>query len=88
MPTSIKQLMAVNPPTSPTEWLMVATRLMKTQAPKSEQNTVKLSNCAPFLQILKNRQFCALLRVVFRSCNPTTTRNAGARNSRWRKKNH
>ncbi|GFV89909.1 uncharacterized protein TNCV_4691381 [Trichonephila clavipes] len=38
MPTSIKQLMTVNPPTSPTEWLMVATRLMKTQAPKPEQN--------------------------------------------------
>ncbi|GFS70122.1 uncharacterized protein TNCV_2199631 [Trichonephila clavipes] len=36
MPTSSKQLMTVNPPTSPTEWLMVATRLMKTQAPKPE----------------------------------------------------
>ncbi|GFU81070.1 uncharacterized protein TNCV_1117221 [Trichonephila clavipes] len=41
MPTSIKQLMTVNPPTSPTEWLMVATRLMKTQAPKPEQNTFR-----------------------------------------------
>ncbi|GFV46236.1 uncharacterized protein TNCV_261871 [Trichonephila clavipes] len=38
MPTSIKQLMIVNPPT---EWLMVATRLMKTQAPKPEQNTFR-----------------------------------------------
>ncbi|GFX83023.1 uncharacterized protein TNCV_5001711 [Trichonephila clavipes] len=38
MPTSIKQLMTVNPPT---EWLMVATRLMKTQAPKPEQNTFR-----------------------------------------------
>ncbi|GFS74260.1 c2H2-type domain-containing protein [Trichonephila clavipes] len=33
---------------------------------------VKLSNQAPFCQILKNRQFGAL-RAVFRSCNPTTT---------------
>ncbi|GFS71676.1 uncharacterized protein TNCV_4270671 [Trichonephila clavipes] len=41
MPTSIKQLMTVNPPTSTTEWLMVATRLMKTQAPKPEQNTFR-----------------------------------------------
>ncbi|GFW64476.1 uncharacterized protein TNCV_813111 [Trichonephila clavipes] len=41
MPTSIKQLMTANPPTSPTEWLMVATRLMKTQAPKPEQNTFR-----------------------------------------------
>ncbi|GFX51647.1 uncharacterized protein TNCV_5013501 [Trichonephila clavipes] len=41
MPTSIKQLMTVNPPTSPTEWLRVATRLMKTQAPKPEQNTFR-----------------------------------------------
>ncbi|GFV35561.1 uncharacterized protein TNCV_3205921 [Trichonephila clavipes] len=41
MPTSIKQLMTVNPPTSPTEWLMVATRLNETQAPKPEQNTFR-----------------------------------------------
>ncbi|GFT29424.1 transposon Tf2-6 polyprotein [Trichonephila clavipes] len=41
MPTSIKQLMTVNPPTSPTEWLMVATCLMKIQAPKPEQNTFR-----------------------------------------------
>ncbi|GFT32956.1 uncharacterized protein TNCV_149421 [Trichonephila clavipes] len=41
MPTSIKHLMTVNPPTSPTEWLMVATRLMKPQAPKPEQNTFR-----------------------------------------------
>ncbi|GFW00223.1 uncharacterized protein TNCV_4354201 [Trichonephila clavipes] len=41
MPTSIKQLMTVNPPTSPTEWLMVDTRLMKTQAPKPEQNSFR-----------------------------------------------
>ncbi|GFT41992.1 uncharacterized protein TNCV_1668251 [Trichonephila clavipes] len=41
MPTSIKQLMTLNTPTSPTEWLMVATRLMKTQAPKPEQNTFR-----------------------------------------------
>ncbi|GFR12045.1 uncharacterized protein TNCT_621 [Trichonephila clavata] len=36
MPTNIKQLMTINPPTSPTEWLKVATRLMKTQAAKPE----------------------------------------------------
>ncbi|GFT12288.1 uncharacterized protein TNCV_4005441 [Trichonephila clavipes] len=41
MPTNIKLLMTINPPTSPTEWLMVATRLMKTQAPKPEQNTFR-----------------------------------------------
>ncbi|GFW76730.1 uncharacterized protein TNCV_4944471 [Trichonephila clavipes] len=41
MPTNIKQLMTINPPTSPTEWLMVATLLMKTQAPKPEQNTFR-----------------------------------------------
>ncbi|GFX89738.1 transposon Tf2-6 polyprotein [Trichonephila clavipes] len=41
MPTNIKQLMTINPPTSPTEWLMVATRLMKTQTPKPEQNTFR-----------------------------------------------
>ncbi|GFS98041.1 uncharacterized protein TNCV_2019591 [Trichonephila clavipes] len=41
MPANIKQLMTINPPTSPTEWLMVATRLMKTQAPKPEQNTFR-----------------------------------------------
>ncbi|GFX22170.1 integrase catalytic domain-containing protein [Trichonephila clavipes] len=46
------------------------------------ENAVKLSNRAPLRQILKNRQFGAFLRVVFRSCNPTTTRNAEARNSR------
>ncbi|GFW76986.1 uncharacterized protein TNCV_2724161 [Trichonephila clavipes] len=33
--------MTINPPTSPTEWLMVATRLMKIQAPKLEQNTFR-----------------------------------------------
>ncbi|GFV65789.1 MULE domain-containing protein [Trichonephila clavipes] len=49
---------------------------------------VKLSNWAPLRQILKNRQFGTFLRVVFRSRNPTTTRNAGARNSRWWKENH
>ncbi|GFR33430.1 DNA_pol_B_2 domain-containing protein [Trichonephila clavata] len=36
MPTNIKQLMTINLPTSPTEWLKVATRLMKTQAAKPE----------------------------------------------------
>ncbi|GFT23050.1 uncharacterized protein TNCV_1858071 [Trichonephila clavipes] len=41
MPTKIKQLMTINPPTSPTEWLMVAKSLMKTQAPKPEQNTFR-----------------------------------------------
>ncbi|GFV48478.1 hypothetical protein TNCV_3416321 [Trichonephila clavipes] len=41
MPTHIKQLMTINPPTSPTEWIMVATHLMKTQAPKPEQNTFR-----------------------------------------------
>ncbi|GFV58633.1 uncharacterized protein TNCV_53811 [Trichonephila clavipes] len=41
MPTSIKQQMIVNPPTSPTDWFMVATRLMKIQAPKPEQNTFR-----------------------------------------------
>ncbi|GFX91072.1 uncharacterized protein TNCV_5107021 [Trichonephila clavipes] len=41
MPTNFKQLMTINPPTSPTEWLMVATRLMKPQAPKLEQNTFR-----------------------------------------------
>ncbi|GFY36402.1 uncharacterized protein TNCV_3451051 [Trichonephila clavipes] len=41
MPANIKQLMAINPPTSPTEWLMVATRLMKIQVPKLEQNTFR-----------------------------------------------
>ncbi|GFW85359.1 uncharacterized protein TNCV_144041 [Trichonephila clavipes] len=41
MPTNIKQLITINPPISPTEWLMVATRLMKTQAPKPEQNTFR-----------------------------------------------
>ncbi|PRD34276.1 UNVERIFIED_CONTAM: hypothetical protein NCL1_15185 [Trichonephila clavipes] len=41
MPPNIKQLMTINPPTSPTEWLMVATRLMKTQAPKPEKNTFR-----------------------------------------------
>ncbi|GFU84865.1 uncharacterized protein TNCV_2128061 [Trichonephila clavipes] len=41
MPIKIKQLMTVNPPVSPTEWLMVATRLMKTHARKPEQNTFR-----------------------------------------------
>ncbi|GFS49382.1 uncharacterized protein TNCV_2411371 [Trichonephila clavipes] len=41
MPTNIKQLMTINPPTSPTELLMVATRLMKTQASKPEPNTFR-----------------------------------------------
>ncbi|GFV24273.1 hypothetical protein TNCV_685531 [Trichonephila clavipes] len=41
-----------------------------------EETRVKLSNPALLRQILKNRQFGAFLRVVFRSCNPTTTRNA------------
>ncbi|GFY22212.1 uncharacterized protein TNCV_3298551 [Trichonephila clavipes] len=41
MPTNIKQLMTINSPTSPTEWRMVATRLVKTQAPKPEQNTFR-----------------------------------------------
>ncbi|GFV10322.1 uncharacterized protein TNCV_3751891 [Trichonephila clavipes] len=41
--------MTINSPTSPTEWLMVATRLMKTQAPKLEQNT--LEKMCPFDQV-------------------------------------
>ncbi|GFW65145.1 uncharacterized protein TNCV_394111 [Trichonephila clavipes] len=41
MPTNIKQFMTINLPTSPTEWLMVATRLMKTQALKPEQDTFR-----------------------------------------------
>ncbi|GFY08673.1 uncharacterized protein TNCV_811061 [Trichonephila clavipes] len=71
-------------------------RMLETQAPhrsllihEKKENfvcdlriLVKLSNRAPLHQILKNRQFGAFLRVVFQSCNPTTTRNTGARNSR------
>ncbi|GFT99446.1 hypothetical protein TNCV_3239041 [Trichonephila clavipes] len=49
---------------------------------ENDETSVKLSNPALLRQILKNRQFGVFLRVVFRSCNPTTTRNAGARNSR------
>ncbi|GFW19263.1 uncharacterized protein TNCV_255901 [Trichonephila clavipes] len=41
MPANIKQLMPINPPTSPTEWLMVATRLIIIQAPKLEQTTFR-----------------------------------------------
>ncbi|GFW99407.1 uncharacterized protein TNCV_3007091 [Trichonephila clavipes] len=41
MPANIKQLMTLNPPTSSTEWLMVAARLVKTQAPRPEQNTFR-----------------------------------------------
>ncbi|GFV19874.1 uncharacterized protein TNCV_481001 [Trichonephila clavipes] len=41
MPANIKQLMTLNPLTSPTEWFMVATRLMKIKAPKFEQNTFR-----------------------------------------------
>ncbi|GFX30971.1 uncharacterized protein TNCV_784551 [Trichonephila clavipes] len=41
MPANIKQLMTIYPPTSPTEWLMVATQLMKIQASKLEQNTFR-----------------------------------------------
>ncbi|GFT39883.1 uncharacterized protein TNCV_3286601 [Trichonephila clavipes] len=41
MPTNIKQIRTINPHTSPTEWLLVATRLMKTQTPKPEQNTFR-----------------------------------------------
>ncbi|GFU92076.1 uncharacterized protein TNCV_1659081 [Trichonephila clavipes] len=33
--------MTINPPTSPTEWLMVAARLMKTQGTKPEQSTFR-----------------------------------------------
>ncbi|GFV53494.1 uncharacterized protein TNCV_4746421 [Trichonephila clavipes] len=55
MPTSIKQLMTVNPPTSPTDWLMVATRLMKTQAPKPEQNTFRQN--VP-IRATKTKYFC------------------------------
>ncbi|GFS61136.1 uncharacterized protein TNCV_4956301 [Trichonephila clavipes] len=41
MPTNIKELVTINPPSSPTEWLIVATSLMKTQAPKPEKNTFR-----------------------------------------------
>ncbi|GFS74407.1 uncharacterized protein TNCV_970101 [Trichonephila clavipes] len=41
MPSNIKQLMTINPPTSPIDWIIVATRLMKIQAPKLEQNTFR-----------------------------------------------
>ncbi|GFX36557.1 hypothetical protein TNCV_2031381 [Trichonephila clavipes] len=68
---------------------LLNTRFTNTVVNKKDTKMwVKLSNRAPFRQILKNRQFGAFLRVVFRSCNPTTTRNAGAQNSRWRKENH
>ncbi|GBM38147.1 hypothetical protein AVEN_48483-1 [Araneus ventricosus] len=41
LPTQCKQLMTVKPPNTPTEWLTVATKLLKIQESSPEQNAVR-----------------------------------------------
>ncbi|GFR16381.1 uncharacterized protein TNCT_460021 [Trichonephila clavata] len=62
MPTNIKQLMTINPPTSPTEWLKVATRLMKTQAAKPEPKKQTLAREIQLEKEAREREFQILLR--------------------------
>ncbi|GFT17794.1 uncharacterized protein TNCV_2588701 [Trichonephila clavipes] len=61
IPANIKQLMTINLPTTPTEWLMVATRLMKTQAPINLKEILSDKMC-PFDQdkILLNLKIATL----------------------------